>query len=737
MQQKYEENIMLIENDRNEILSAYLAIQKSHSWRITWPLRFCKAVFCKKIPRRIFTLEQRSLSFLHRLGRRLKQGPTKRESSCVLPQPRRCNIVWVGGEPDTPGYSYRVIRPARAAQAAGANVTSCRLDSITEHSDAIKTADIIVLWRAAWDGDVARLFKLGRAAGALICFDLDDLMFDTRLATMEMIDGIRSQSLREGQVEAFYARIHRTMEASDYCIATTPELAAHMRAFGKPASVIPNGFDEEQFLLSRQAVRRRQAAGDDGLMRIGYAGGSRTHQRDFSLCVDAVTRVLRIRDDVRLVLFRNQGTPLVDLEEYPALEPLMDRVEWREMVPVEALPNEVARFDVNLAPLEVGNFFCEAKSELKFFEAALAGVCTVASPTGPFRRAIRQGETGFLASNEEEWYSAIMRLLSDEKQRKRMAKRALLDVLWMFGPERRTAQISSFLGQVRGGREAARAFSLDIHLANDKHPAPYVPNSAVIFAHDRLAMAAVTVVIPLYNYEKYIVEALDSVAAQTEADLDLIIVDDASTDASLRLALEWAKGKTARFNRLLVLQNQANSKLGPTRNVGFDAAETLYVLPLDADNLLLPSCVSTCLDTMRQTRAAFVYPKIETFGAKQYVMGRDTYAPHRFIGGNYIDAMALVAKSAWAAVGGYENVPYGWEDYEFWCRLVEMGLLGIPAGDTILAKYRVHGNSMLNNSTNVPKNFTVMKHYIQERHPWIHISTDIVGEYIDKNQQCK
>ena len=56
------------------------------------------------------------------------------------------------------------------------------------------------------------------------------------------------------------------------------------------------------------------------------------------------------------------------------------------MVPLHHLPDEIARFDINLAPLEPDNPFCDAKSELKYFEGALAGVCTIASPVGPFRR---------------------------------------------------------------------------------------------------------------------------------------------------------------------------------------------------------------------------------------------------------------------------------------------------------------------------------------------------------------
>ena len=105
--------------------------------------------------------------------------------------------------------------------------------------------------------------------------------------------------------------------------------------------------------------------------------------------------------DCRLVLFRDpEGAPVMDIDEFAAFADLGEQIEWRHMVPLDRLPEEMARFDVNLVPLEVGNPFCEAKSDLKFFEAALAGACTIASPTGPFRRVIRDGENGVLAASE-------------------------------------------------------------------------------------------------------------------------------------------------------------------------------------------------------------------------------------------------------------------------------------------------------------------------------------------------
>ena len=90
-------------------------------------------------------------------------------------------------------------------------------------------------------------------------------------------------------------------------------------------------------------------------------------------------RILRERPHCRLVLFYSHidTFPVLDPGEFPALTGLELQIEWRATVPLDTMPDEMARFDVNLAPLEAGNPFCEAKSELKFFEAALVDVPTV------------------------------------------------------------------------------------------------------------------------------------------------------------------------------------------------------------------------------------------------------------------------------------------------------------------------------------------------------------------------
>jgi SAM-dependent methyltransferase len=99
-------------------------------------------------------------------------------------------------------------------------------------------------------------------------------------------------------------------------------------------------------------------------------------------------------------------------------------------------------------------------------------------------------------------------------------------------------------------------------------------------------------------------------------------------------------------------------------------------------------------------------------------MGSWPYDPQRLVGFNYIDAMALVAKEAWVTAGGYDHVRFGWEDYDFWCRLAEIGLRGIHVTET-LAEYRVHGSSMIRSTTTQPENMRILMNDMSRRHPWL------------------
>ncbi len=654
----------------------------------------------------------------------------------AAPSRRRAvrRIMFVVGEAGTPGATYRCLRNAAACRAAGYEAETVGLFDV--NPDNLAQADLLVLWRAPMSQHVETMIRLAREAGSWVAFDVDDLMTRPELARIDVIDGIRTIGSNEAETRAYFTAMLHTMQATDLCIATTEELAGQMRQQRDVVHVLPNTYDEATLRRARYARRHRQLGGDDGRVRLGYAGGTRTHQKDFARAAPALARVLRARPQALLVLFRERDNQrsLLQMEEFPELADLAAQIEWRDMVELSALPDELARFDVSLCPLEDGNPFCEAKSELKYFEAALAGACTVASPTGPYRRAIREGVTGFLAADAAQWERMLLQLIDQPALRDRIARDAYHDVLWRFGPRRQAELVATLLGgldpapagDADSSPAAARCVELELRRGSyAARPLPEVPDSELLFSHDRLGSAEVTVVMTSYNYEWHILEALDSVRAQTLEGLDLAVVDDGSTDQSVPLVIEWAKRHQERFNRIRILRTRRNAGLGGARNVVFDAAETPWLMALDSDNRLLPDACATLLEALRQVpQAAFAYPRIRQFGGAALVMGEPAFEPARLRSGNYVDAMAMVAKWAWAAAGGYyvRRDAMGWEDFDLWLNLVELGQFGIATPE-ILAEYRVHPGSMVNAITEQSDNKRAMVQYVEQRHPWLRLRT--------------
>ncbi len=654
-------------------------------------------------------------------------GPDTIPEQPLLPVPLPCsplrrNVLFISGEPGTPGAIYRCVRNAAACSAAGHHTRIVECAHVTP--DDLTWADIVILWRVAFSGHVSILIRLAKEGGAVLLFDLDDLMFIPSLAVTRVIDGIRTTGTTEESVATLYTAMRETMDRCDGCIATTEFLARQMRRFRSLTFTLPNIFDAATLRCSRLAVRIRHAGEPDGLIRIGYAAGTRTHQQDFAVVADVLAKLLAARPELRLCLFRTADSqhPLLLTDEFPCLVPVMTQIEWIDTVPPEDLYEALVRFDISIAPLQPDNAYCEAKSEIKFLEAALAGVPSVVSPTEPYRNCIVDGVTGFLAATQEDWERHLAALIDSPPLRARMARDALNTVLWNFSPERQAMMMETALASL--GSESATARATETWLGRGTYQSrglPEIPDNRVLFEHDTCRQSEVTVIITSHNYETLIVEALESVRSQTIANLDLIVVDDVSTDQSVTTILDWASRHAGRFNRLLVLASCENAGLGGARNIAVSASETPWFLSLDADNRLLPDACEALLATA-DPLTAYVYPCLREFGGSSArdVVGTLPARPLQLVSGNYIDAMALVARWAWSAAGGYYvgRDIMGWEDYDLWCTLAEMGLRSTHLPE-IVAEYRVHEQSMTNSVTERSEHRARVVAFVTERHPWL------------------
>ena len=111
-------------------------------------------------------------------------------------------------------------------------------------------------------------------------------------------------------------------------------------------------------------------------------------------------------------------------------------------------------------------------------------------------------------------------------------------------------------------------------------------------------MAAVSIIIPVYNAEGYLERCVDSVLSQSCPDIEVLLIDDGSTDSSFEICRRLA-GKDER----LLIHHQENGGEGSARNTGMDLAHGKYLMFADNDDVLPPDAVAILLDAMEKTGA--------------------------------------------------------------------------------------------------------------------------------------
>ena len=656
--------------------------------------------------------------------RQLTRSTAPRTSFLKLPRKRRqwkpsgnIRILFVSGEHTTPGHKYRIANLVRCLPD-----TKYDIEAIPYSSGCLdylittkQHVDLIWIWRFPLDKHLETVLRELKTRGTRIHYDTDDLMINPDLAKEKLIDGIRTMGLEEDSVKTFYRNQQKMLMFSDHASSPTHALCAQLLFFHPIAHTIPNTFTSEDLVKSRLA---RKAHTPDGCFRMGYASGSKTHQKDFAVILPALCGILEEYPQARLVVY-----PLtLLLEEYPELAPFESQIEKRELCSVEDLAFEYSRYDVNLCPLEVGNVFCECKSQLKFFEAALCETPTIASPTSPYAEYIEDGVNGFLAVTPEEWKVRIKKLIDSPQLRIDMGKRAKSSVLWNFSPDRLRLAVESVICHAITPElsRQTEAQSLDQLSKIKGYKSIALSETDTVVEHHAHEKSRVTVVMPLYNYAHFVEKALNSVLKQTLKDLDLVIVDDQSTDDSLAVARRWVEAHHERFGSVKLVQQKVNSNLAKTRNVGVSLAETEFYFPLDPDNYLEKDCLEKLLNMIEQEKCGFTYPILAAVGDAREMPRTLEWSSHRLRNGNYIDAMAMIRKSTWTCIGGYTHDPkiVGWEDFDFWCKCVEHSIFGVLTQQAV-ANYRAHPESMLSTITDEPGYVDQARATMKLRHPWL------------------
>jgi len=233
------------------------------------------------------------------------------------------------------------------------------------------------------------------------------------------------------------------------------------------------------------------------------------------------------------------------------------------------------------------------------------------------------------------------------------------------------------------------------------------PDADVTFIDNPLfrdAQPAVSVIVTLYNYAECIADCLASVESSVldaiPGGIEILVVDDASTDDSVELASRFLQ-RCRQPVRLI--QKRLNTGVADARNVGIRLARGDYVFILDADNLVLPHGIERLYCALAKVSKPAAYGIIATFdhstGEPSSLVSNYAWNVKQVVHRPYIDAMALFNRHALISIGGYssELLKYGWqglEDYDLWLRFAanKDDCEFVP---NIVARYRIHRQSMI------------------------------------------
>lgn len=178
-----------------------------------------------------------------------------------------------------------------------------------------------------------------------------------------------------------------------------------------------------------------------------------------------------------------------------------------------------------------------------------------------------------------------------------------------------------------------------------------------------------SVIIPCYNQGKYINECIESVLNSSHTNLEIIVVNDGSTDNfTNELLSNYNRPKT----KVITIPNQG---VAIARNIGIQNSTGEYILPLDADDKIDKTYIEKSIKIFDNTeKVLIVYSQAKLFGRKNKKWSLPKFSMDIILGQNVIFCSAIYRRSDYDMTNGYNsNMKGGFEDWDFWLSMLEIG----------------------------------------------------------------
>jgi glycosyltransferase involved in cell wall biosynthesis len=304
--------------------------------------------------------------------------------------------------------------------------------------------------------------------------------------------------------------------------------------------------------------------------------------------------------------------------------------------------------------------------------AAMAMAVPTVAPALPGNVEVLGSTAGALVNPRDDvdaYVDALERLMDDPELRSNLGAQARQRVLDEFSVEQMGREHSSLYDELLDGC-----------------PVPLGPkgghesSGTPLLLHTRplLSRPLVSVVVPCHDQGGYLRECIASIRNQTYHDLEIIVVDDASDEEGAIAAMAELSSQPG--TRVV----QLSENVGPSkaRQMGMALARGRYVLPVDADNRLMPDAVESLVVQLQEAgeRIGFVYPNQAFFGQRnEYAMAPE-YNMYSLLKQNFCDTSSLIDREILDAGLRYDDdLRWTHEDWDFALTLAECGVRGIPA----------------------------------------------------------
>ena len=198
----------------------------------------------------------------------------------------------------------------------------------------------------------------------------------------------------------------------------------------------------------------------------------------------------------------------------------------------------------------------------------------------------------------------------------------------------------------------------------------------------------VSIVMPVYNGDKYLVASIESCLNQTHSNIELIIVNDCSTDNSLAIAIKFQKED----NRVVIIKNL---KLPASLNIGHKAVKGDFITWTSDDNIYNLNAIEQLLESLKTNSVDLVYSDISIIDNQGKKMRSVSFVNfENILFGNFIGSCFLYKREVFEKNNGYNETLFLVEDYDFWLRAsLHSKFYQLKKN---LYNYRLHADSLTN-----------------------------------------